>query len=99
MVRDLIRLVSLTMSGSSSILVRATVMSAGDCSDLSSVMAVSSVTIHESGLCVRSFYYIDWSRGLQMAINRDYERTQRMCGLSDEPATNEGGQCAVQVLI
>jgi hypothetical protein len=34
-------------------------------------MAVSSVTIHERGLCVRSFYSIDWSVGWQKAINRD----------------------------
>jgi hypothetical protein len=68
---DLIRPVSLTMCGSSSTLARATVMSAGDCSDLSSDMAVYSVTVHERRLRVRSFYSNAWSLGWQMAINRD----------------------------
>src|SRR5260370_18128744 len=51
-----------------STLVRATVMSAGDCSGLSSDMAASLVPIHE-GLCVRSFYSNDGSVGWQMAAH------------------------------
>ena len=52
-----------------STLVRATVMSAGDCSDLSSDMAVYSVTVHERRLRVRSFYSNDGSVGWQMAAH------------------------------